>query len=226
MKHLYYMRHGESTYNAQEMWAGQADAPLSAKGHKQAKRAATKAKQQGLAFDIIISSPLSRAHHTAKYIAEAVGYPEDEILLHPGFVERGFGSLEGTRNDEAAHACSSRSQRREHSVCHLHGGRLAAEIRGELALVDHAHERAIQLICFGDFAEMPQHQRHATDAAERIGDAFSRDVGRAPVHRLEHRRAPGPVVGARCEAETALQCRGKVGHDVAEQVIGDDDHEL
>lgn len=101
MKHLYYMRHGESTYNAQEMWAGQADAPLSAKGHKQAKRAATKAKQQGLAFDIIISSPLSRAHHTAKYIAEAVGYPEDKILLHPGFVERGFGSLEGTRNDEA-----------------------------------------------------------------------------------------------------------------------------
>ncbi len=102
MKHLYYVRHGESENNAAGRWSGQHNTPLTAKGHEQAKQAAAKAKAQGLSFDLIISSPLSRAHTTAKYIAQSVGYPIEDIVQHKGFIERGFGILENTQHAEAA----------------------------------------------------------------------------------------------------------------------------
>src|SRR6185312_2514082 len=39
---------------------------------------------------------MKRAHHTAKIIAQEIGYPEDEIALNSLFIERHFGELEGT----------------------------------------------------------------------------------------------------------------------------------
>ena len=99
MKKLHYVRHGESEMNVEHKWGGKSDTPLTKEGHVQAKRAAQSAKKSGLAFDIIISSPLSRAHNTAKHIAEATGYPLDKIVTHELFIERDFGVLEGTVND-------------------------------------------------------------------------------------------------------------------------------
>jgi probable phosphoglycerate mutase len=98
VKQIYFVRHGESEYNRQDKWAGSSDTPLTPKGRKQAAAAGKQAREQGLVFDVIISSPLSRAHHTAQHIASELEYPHEQIILNPKLVERHFGELEGKRD--------------------------------------------------------------------------------------------------------------------------------
>jgi len=98
MKKLYFVRHGESEFNKANKWAGSSDTPLTKDGHEQAKRTGKELKKQGLAFDIIISSPLERAHNTAKHIATELDYPHDKILIHDMVTERNFGNLEGNKD--------------------------------------------------------------------------------------------------------------------------------
>lgn len=102
MKHLYFVRHGLSEANKANIWSGATNHPLSTEGHEQAKIAGQKAREQGLVFDIVLSSPLDRAHHTAQHISQATGYPISDIVLHNHLVERNFGELENTHNLEAA----------------------------------------------------------------------------------------------------------------------------
>lgn len=63
---LLVLRHGQSEWNAQGRWQGQADIALTPEGVQQAQRAALKLGT----FDLIASSSLKRALHTAKIIAE------------------------------------------------------------------------------------------------------------------------------------------------------------
>lgn len=99
MKRLYFIRHGESTFNASGRWAaGSSDTPLTPKGREQARAAGRKARQEGLIFDVVISSPLARALDTAKIMASELGYPEDKIITSDKFIERDFGKLEGRRD--------------------------------------------------------------------------------------------------------------------------------
>lgn len=92
MKHLYFCRHGEAEFNAQKRWAGSSETLLTREGIAQAKQAGKEAKD--LKIDYILTSPLSRAYDTAKIIAEAIGYPIDQIDVNSLLVERHFGSLE------------------------------------------------------------------------------------------------------------------------------------
>lgn len=66
MSRLLLLRHGESTWNAQGRWQGQADPPLSEVGVAQA-RAAARALER---VDALWSSDLARAHHTATILSE------------------------------------------------------------------------------------------------------------------------------------------------------------
>jgi 2,3-bisphosphoglycerate-dependent phosphoglycerate mutase len=96
MKQLYFVRHGLSEFNKEKKWAGSTDTPLTLEGCKQAEEAGRFAKAQGLAFDLILSSPLRRAHDTATHIATHTGYPHWDIMLKDFLKERNFGTLEGT----------------------------------------------------------------------------------------------------------------------------------
>ncbi|HEX7368104.1 MAG TPA: histidine phosphatase family protein [Candidatus Saccharimonadales bacterium] len=98
MKHLYYVRHGQSRANVERVYAGLLDTPLTDLGVKQAEAAARQAKHLGIGH--IISSPLSRAHETAKIIARAIDYPAEEIELSGLLVERNFGSAAGRSWDD------------------------------------------------------------------------------------------------------------------------------
>ncbi|NBU34712.1 histidine phosphatase family protein [bacterium] len=102
MKHLYFVRHGLSEANKAGIWSGYFNTPLASEGHEQAKLAGKLAREQGLVFDIILSSPLDRAHHTAQHISHATGYPISDIVLYDNLIERNFGELENTQNKEAA----------------------------------------------------------------------------------------------------------------------------
>ena len=93
MKHLYFVRHGESELNVAQVYAGQIDTPLTDHGREQAQLAGEGARN--LQFDLIVSSPLSRALETAQIIAVAVGYPKDKIVINDTLMERSYGSLAG-----------------------------------------------------------------------------------------------------------------------------------
>lgn len=79
--------------NVAGRFAGSTDTPLTQRGRKQAIKAGKKAKN--LEINLIISSPLSRAHETAKIIAKEINYPEAKIQLNPMLAERSYGAMEG-----------------------------------------------------------------------------------------------------------------------------------
>lgn len=79
--------------NVAGLFSGHTETLLTPEGQRQAIAAGKKAKNFGI--DFIISSPLSRAHDTAKLIAKEIGYPEDEIILSDLFNERYYGAMEG-----------------------------------------------------------------------------------------------------------------------------------
>lgn len=56
--------------------------------------------QQGLNFDIIISSPLLRAYDTACHIAKEFEYPAEKIITNDLFKERCYGILDGTNHGD------------------------------------------------------------------------------------------------------------------------------
>lgn len=93
MKHLYFVRHGESELNVQRVFAGQLDTPLTDRGREQARVAAEQAR--GLGIDAIVSSPLIRALETAQIIARSIGYSADRIIVNNVFKERFLGELQG-----------------------------------------------------------------------------------------------------------------------------------
>ena len=98
MKHLYFVRHGLSEANKKGVWSGSVNTPLSPEGHEQAKHAGQLAREQGIVFDVVLSSPLDRAHHTAQHISRETSYPIQDIILHKDLRERHFGVLEGTNS--------------------------------------------------------------------------------------------------------------------------------
>lgn len=100
MKHLYFVRHGESELNVQRIFAGQTDTPLTERGREQAKVAGKRATS--MRFDLVVSSPLSRALETAQIIAQEIHYPLEKIVVDDVFKERSLGSLEGKSWDEYA----------------------------------------------------------------------------------------------------------------------------
>jgi broad specificity phosphatase PhoE len=70
MKRLLLVRHGESEWNAVRRLQGQADIALSEKGEAQARELAPVIAQ--LAPDLVVTSDLRRARHTA----ELLGFPD------------------------------------------------------------------------------------------------------------------------------------------------------
>ena len=88
---FWFLRHGETDWNAQGLSQGHTDIPLNSVGLAQAKRAARTLEGSGIAS--IVSSPLSRARVTAEIVAEALGLPvaafDDDLR------EVNFGVQEG-----------------------------------------------------------------------------------------------------------------------------------
>lgn len=91
---LLVIRHGQSTWNQEKRWQGQADPPLSDHGRDQAFAAAKAVGQ----VDAIISSPQIRAAQTAGIIAEHIGVGPVQLL--DGLQERSAGEWSGLTRTE------------------------------------------------------------------------------------------------------------------------------
>ena len=70
MTRLIIIRHGETDWNIEGRYQGQADPPLNQKGIAQARKLADALKKTGL--DVLFSSPLKRAFQTAKEVANVL----------------------------------------------------------------------------------------------------------------------------------------------------------
>ena len=93
MKHLYFVRHGQSEANAAGVWSGESNPALTKLGREQAEAAGQAAK--ALDIDLIVCSPFDRCVDTARIIADAIGLSPEHIIRNKLFIERGLGELEG-----------------------------------------------------------------------------------------------------------------------------------
>ena len=91
---LLMVRHGQSTWNVEQRWQGQADPPLSDHGREQAFHAARSVGE----VDAIIASPQDRATETAMIISEALGVGPVQLL--DGLEERHVGLWSGRTTAE------------------------------------------------------------------------------------------------------------------------------
>jgi phosphoserine phosphatase len=97
---LLFVRHGESTWNAEGRYQGRREAPLSKRGALQADALAARlAADKDLRPRAIVSSPLSRARDTAAPAARALGL---KIELVPDLIEISHGEWEGLLKPEIA----------------------------------------------------------------------------------------------------------------------------
>lgn len=93
MTMLYIVRHGQNEDNANGILNGHRDMPLTELGREQARGLAASIRAQGLQFDTVYASPLSRALETARILADGVGFPEPQV--YDDLIERDFGDMTG-----------------------------------------------------------------------------------------------------------------------------------
>jgi len=95
---LYYIRHGETDWNAESRFQGQMDIPLNERGLGQADRNGLKLAElldDPSQFDYV-SSPLSRTRETMERIRLKLQLPKDQYRLEPRLMEISYGDFEGT----------------------------------------------------------------------------------------------------------------------------------
>lgn len=95
---IVFVRHGQSTANAEGVWQGRLDFPLSELGQEQARRAGEALSGSPVAG--VYTSPLLRASQTAEGIARelsSTGGYENGVVALPGLMERSGGLFEGQR---------------------------------------------------------------------------------------------------------------------------------
>ena len=90
MVDVWFIRHGESLWNAEGRWQGQGDPPLSPRGQQQAAEAAE--RLAGLGIALLAASDLARARATAERIGARLGLvPRFEAALRELDVGRWSG---------------------------------------------------------------------------------------------------------------------------------------
>jgi len=92
MTRFFLVRHGETEWNKNRIIQGVSDIPLNDTGRAQA--AAVGDILAAHRFDLLVSSPLSRAMETATIIATRLGMPAP--LVVGDLVERNYGEAEGS----------------------------------------------------------------------------------------------------------------------------------
>lgn len=93
------IRHGITDWNVQGKAQGLSDIPLNEEGRKQAERLANRLCDEE--WDLIISSPLSRARETARIIASATGV--SLTITDDRIREIDCGLIEGMTQEERIH---------------------------------------------------------------------------------------------------------------------------
>jgi broad specificity phosphatase PhoE len=97
MTRVLLIRHGETPWNRDRRWQGQANIELNEEGRSQAARLAASLAKLEPSLRVIYSSDLCRAHDTARELAAVIG---TDIFVDPAWREIAVGSWTGLRRDE------------------------------------------------------------------------------------------------------------------------------
>ena len=108
---IYYIRHGQTEWNALGRFQGSQDIPLNDLGREQAAHAGGILKellaQHARGADSLgfVSSPLGRARSTMEFVRGQLGLPPQEYALDDRLREIGYGHWEGSTlaEQEASH---------------------------------------------------------------------------------------------------------------------------
>jgi len=97
---LILLRHGQSQWNAKNLFTGWVDVAISSQGEAEAKRAGALLKEKNLLPDVLHTSLLTRAIHTAEIALGACGRKWIPVNRSWRLNERHYGALQG--KDKAA----------------------------------------------------------------------------------------------------------------------------
>ena len=103
---FYFVRHGETDWNAERRLQGQLDIPLNDVGRLQSVqnggtlRGLIAAGRKAPAHFAFISSPLSRARETMEILRDVLGLPREGYSVDPRLAELSFGRWEGLTHPE------------------------------------------------------------------------------------------------------------------------------
>ncbi len=111
---LYFIRHGETDWNAARRLQGQTDTILNEKGRAQAHRHARVllSAEPGIARFDFVSSPLSRARQTMELVRSSLGLPPEDYRVEPRLAEIHLGDWQGYswKENRVRHAASVRAR--------------------------------------------------------------------------------------------------------------------
>ena len=99
--YLVLVRHGQSEWNAKNLFTGWKDPGLTENGTAEAIRAGKHLKSLGLSFDVLYTSALVRAQLTGKIMLDELGQSDLETIEDKALNERDYGELTGLNKDEA-----------------------------------------------------------------------------------------------------------------------------
>ena len=99
MPRLLVLRHAQSVWNADGLFQGWSDAPLSELGEQQGQLAGKALAHLGVSPGLVACSDLARARRTAELIAAGTGY-EGDLLVDSGLREQDLGDWNGRTRDE------------------------------------------------------------------------------------------------------------------------------
>jgi uncharacterized phosphatase len=94
--HFGLLRHGQTDWNINFLLQGVTDIPMNQTGLEQVKLAAQAIQAKD--WDVVLTSPLTRAKQTAEIIATHVGF--SEVIEQELLIERSFGEAEGLSHEQ------------------------------------------------------------------------------------------------------------------------------
>jgi len=100
-RNLILVRHGQSEWNAKNLFTGWKDPGLTDQGVSEAKNAGKLILEQKIEFDVMYTSMLSRAQKTGDIILRTLNHKEIPIIKNEALNERHYGNLAGLNKDDA-----------------------------------------------------------------------------------------------------------------------------
>lgn len=101
---LVLLRHGQSTWNLENIFTGWTDVPLTDKGRREASDAGRLMAGEGLTFDVVHTSLLERAIDTANIALAEMNLGWISVERHWRLNERHYGDLQGKNKKEMSEA--------------------------------------------------------------------------------------------------------------------------
>ena len=99
---LVLLRHGESTWNKENLFTGWTDVPLSEKGEAEAIEGGRLLAAEGHVFDVAHTSVLRRAIDTLNLVLAEMGQGWIPVRRHWRLNERHYGALQGLNKKQTA----------------------------------------------------------------------------------------------------------------------------